>query len=92
MELKKASLITKIVVFAIVIYMALSLIGMRGRINEARSDLDRMENRVKVLTAANAAVKYEIAHSTEQETIESIAREKLGLVLPGETVYYDISE
>lgn len=92
MKLKKAGLITKIVVLALVAYMALSLIGMRGQIAEARSDRDRMETQVKNLSAANAAIEYEIGHSTDPETIETIAREKLGLVLPGETVYYDISK
>ena len=92
MKLKKAGLITKIVILAIVAYMALSLVGMRGQVASARTERDRMEAQVKNLSASNAAVKYEIEHSTETETLESIARDKLGLVLPGETVYYDISE
>lgn len=91
-KLKKAGLLTRIVVLAIVIYMALSLIDMRGRITEARAEKDRLAAQVKSLSAANAAVEYEIAHSEDDETVESIAREKLSLVLPGETVYYDISE
>ena len=92
MKLKKAGLITKIVILAIVAYMALSLVGMRGQVAAARTERDRMEEQVKNLSAANAAVKYEIEHNGETETIESIARDKLGLVLPGETVYYDINE
>ena len=92
MKLKKAGLITKIVILAIVAYMALSLVGMRGQVASAKVERDRMEEQVKSLTAANAAVAYEIAHNDETETLESIARDRLGLVLPGETVYYDISE
>ncbi len=92
MKLKKAGLITKIVILAIVAYMALSLVGMRGQVAAAKTERDRMEEQVKNLSAANAAVKYEIEHNGETETIESIARDKLGLVLPGETVYYDINE
>lgn len=92
MKLKKAGLVTKIVVLALAAYMALSLVGMRSQILSARSERDRMEDQVKSLAAANAALEYEIGHSTDTETIESIARERLGLVLPGETVYYDISE
>ena len=91
-KLKKAGLITKIVILAIVAYMALSLVGMRGQVAAARTERDRMEEQVKNLSAANAAVKYEIEHNGETETIESIARDKLGLVLPGETVYYDVNE
>ena len=92
MKLKKAGLITKIVILAIVAYMALSLVGMRGQLASARTERDRMAAQVKSLSAANAAVEYEIEHTTETETLESIARDKLGLVLPGETVYYDITE
>ena len=92
MKLKKAGLITKIVILAIVAYMALSLVGMRGQVASAKVERDRMEDQVKSLAAANAALEYEIAHNQETETIESIARDKLGLVLPGETVYYDINE
>lgn len=92
MKLKKAGLVTKIVVLALVAYMALSLVGMRGQVLSARAERDRMETQVKNLAAANTAIEYEIGHSTDRETLESIARERLGLVLPGETVYYDISE
>ena len=62
------------------------------KVAAARTERDRMEEQVKNLSAANAAVKYEIEHNGETETIESIARDKLGLVLPGETVYYDVNE
>ena len=92
MRIKKARLITKIVFSVLVAYMVLSLIGMRGQIAEARTVRDQMEAQVKSLSATNAALEYEIEHSADTETIESIARDKLGLVLPGEMVYYDISE
>lgn len=91
MKLKKAGFVTKIVVLAMVIYAAVSLVNMRGRIIQAREEQAQLEAEVKTLTASNAALEYEINHSTDPETIENIAREKLGLVLPGETVYYDIS-
>ena len=38
----------------------------------------------------NARLEYEIEHSEDPETMEQIAREKLGLVKPGEKIFYDI--
>lgn len=36
------------------------------------------------------SARYDIAHAGDEEVIADIAREKLGLVLPGEKVYYDV--
>jgi cell division protein FtsB len=35
-------------------------------------------------------LSYDIAHSGDDATIEDIARDKLGLVKPGEKIFYDI--
>ena len=41
---------------------------------------------------ANAELQYGIDHSTDDHTIEDIAREKLGLVKPGEVIFYDTGD
>ena len=38
----------------------------------------------------NAELEYDVAHAGDPETIESIARTKLGLVMPGEKIFYDV--
>ena len=38
----------------------------------------------------NAELEYDVAHAGDPETIESIARTKLGLVKPGEKIFYDV--
>jgi cell division protein FtsB len=50
-----------------------------------------LQQQVTEMTQKNAELQYQIDHGTDEETIEEIARNKLGLVLPGEKVFYDIS-
>jgi cell division protein FtsB len=40
------------------------------------------------LEARNAELEYRIKHSNDPDTIQKIAREKLGLVKPGEIIFY----
>ena len=39
---------------------------------------------------SNAALEYSIQNSESSDTLEDIARSKLGLVYPGEKVFYDV--
>ena len=39
-----------------------------------------------------AELQYQIDHSEDDDMIESVAREKLGLVKPGEKIFYDTSD
>ena len=41
---------------------------------------------------SKAELEYQIEHGADDETIEDIARNKLGLVYPGEKIFYDISD
>ena len=44
------------------------------------------------LQRQNTELEEKQAHSRDDATIESIARERLGLVMPGEIVFYFISD
>ena len=87
--MKRSKLITKIIVFALVIYAGISLIALRGRIDTARQELDSVRRRVAEMEVANAELEYEIEHYNDPDVIANIARSRLGLVMPGEIVYYD---
>ena len=87
--MKRSKFITKIIVFALIIYAGISLITLRGRIEEGRSDLGEIRRRVAAMEVANAELEYEIEHYNNPDVIASIARSRLGLVFPGEIVFYD---
>ena len=92
----------KIRKFGIVIVLAAVLLVLMGygvvtlsrvntRVEEAKRTRDAMAAEAQALAVSNASLEYEIAHCNDLDMIEKVAREKLGLVLPGEIIYYDIS-
>lgn len=89
MRFPRSKMITKIIVFALVIYAGISLIAIRGRIDGARDELNEVRRFVAELEIANAELEYEIDNYYEPDVIVDIARSNLGLVLPGEIVFYD---
>lgn len=91
MVLKKAGIITRIVLLILVVYAAVTLIGLRSRIKDAEIAVAARAAEVDQVTRDNEILSYEIAHSSDPETYENVARSKLGLVKPGEEVFYDVS-
>ena len=51
-----------------------------------------LQQQVSEMTQSNAELQYQIDHSEDDDMIESVAREKLGLVKPGEKIFYDTSD
>ncbi len=92
MKMKKASMFTKIVILALTLYAVVNLVSVRGRVSEAEALSEELQQQVTEMTQRNAELEYQIAHGGDEEKIEEIARNKLGLVLPGEKVFYDISD
>ena len=91
MKLKRASIFTKIVIALLVVYACVSLIRTRAQIGQARQEQTIVQQQVAELMQENAEISYDIEHAGDDATIESIARTKLGLVKPGEKIFYDVS-
>ncbi len=91
MKLKRASIFTKIVILALIVYAAIMLINTRARVAEAAADRAVLQARVDRMLQENAELEYDIDHAGDPEIIAEIARSKLGLVKPGEKIFYDIS-
>lgn len=83
---------TKLVIAALAIYAVISLVSVRARVDEAEQQRQALQAQVTEMTQENAELQYQIDHGTDDQTIEEIARDKLGLVLPGEKIFYDISD
>ena len=89
MRRHRSKLVTKIIVFALIVYAGISLITLRGRIEAAREELDDVRRRVVEKEISNAELEYEIENYNDPDVIAEIARENLGLALPGEIVFFD---
>lgn len=89
MKTVKASFITKIVILIMIVYLSITLLNLRGDIQTAQATLDVVQSQAVAQTAENAALEEDIKNGDDPETILEIAKEKLGLVEPGEVIFYD---
>lgn len=92
MKLKRASIFTKVVIVALVLYAVVSIVTVRSEVAETKARRDELAAEVTELERENSELSYDISHGADDEAIEDIARDKLGLVKPGEKVFYDISD
>lgn len=91
MKLKRSSIFTKIVILALIVYGAVMLINTRNQVAAAEADRAALQARVDEMAQKNAELEYDIVHAGDPEIIADVARNKLGLVLPGEKVFYDLN-
>ena len=89
-RIKRARFITWIVIAAVGIYAVTSLVSLRSQMLEMERRRDELAAEAETLSRKNAEYRYEIEHSNDHKTIENVARNRLGLVMPGEKVFYDI--
>lgn len=85
---KKAGILTKLVVLALLIAAATALLNLRGQILAAQADLEEAQAQVAAQTQINADLADAVENSDDPDRQADIARGKLGLVEPGERVFY----
>lgn len=78
----------RLLVVSLLVYMLCGYTAARGRLNEARRQETELEQTCAVLREENEDLQRRLAAAGEDEAIEAMAREKLGLVMPGESVFY----
>ncbi|WP_186565737.1 septum formation initiator family protein [Lawsonibacter celer] len=88
MKTKKAGILTKLVVLALLIAAATALLNLRSQILTAQKDLAEAQAQVAAQTQVNADLADAVENSDDPERQADIARSKLGLVAPGERVFY----
>lgn len=89
MKTTKASFITKTVILILIVYLTITLLNIRGKIQTANADYSALQSKVVAQEAENAVLQERIENRDDPETILDIAKEKLGLVESGEVVFHD---
>ena len=92
MKLKRAGIITWIIIIALVVSLSVMLINRKNQIDDLRQRREALQQEVTDKEITNAALEYELDHQHDDDTIADIARDELGLVSPGEIVFYDSAE
>ena len=90
MEFKRAGFLTKLVVLAMLIYMATALLDLRGKIQEVQVQRDELAQQVTDQQLENRRLADAIANSDDPEVQERVARDR-GYVEQRETLFIDVA-
>lgn len=90
MQLKRAGFLTKIIVLALLIYMATSLLDLRGQIQATQGQRDALAQQVADQRLENQRLADAIENSDDPNMLEQVARDK-GYVKQGEILYFDVA-
>lgn len=88
LKTKKAGLVTKIVVLLLLVYAATMLWNLNTRIAQAKEEVATLNDQVQEQKQQNTDLKDAIDNSADTEHRKDIAREKLGLLEPGEKMFH----
>ena len=86
MQVKKAGFLTKIVVLALLIYMATSLLNLRARLQNDLEEKNALASQVEQLTQENTQLADAIENKDDPDVLEAVARDK-GFVKAGEKLF-----
>lgn len=90
-NVSKHSFILTLGLFLLVGYFVITLVGYRLEIKERREVLAEKNAVYEEQVAENARLQAVVDNDDKSDYIEKIAREKLGYVMPGEKVFYDVT-
>ncbi len=88
---KRTGIITKVAIVVFSIYAAYILITLQIDINQRKQTNQTLETELVKIESENEALKADIDSELTDQIVAQQAREKLGLVLPGERVFKDTS-
>lgn len=89
---RKSSLITKLIILAVVIYAAVTIVALQPKIDTLKAESDTLNQEVLALQESNQSLQHDIDTMNTEEGIMKIARERLNLVTDGEWIFIDKSK
>ncbi len=92
MKIKSAGWVTGIVIAGLMAYGCITLLNTRAKVTEAAKTETQLQEQIDQVQEENAALQYALDNRDDPSTIEDIARDKLGLVMPDEMIFYDSGE
>ena len=90
MKLKRAGMLTKVIIVVLLIYFTTSLLDLEGKIQDTEKEIGALQEQVEQQKIQNQQLQLAIENSDDPETLERVTREK-GYVKQGETLYIDIA-
>ncbi len=88
---RKKSVIVRVIVLGVAVYMVATLIGLGNQLAESRAKLAEYEKQRDSLKLETEELKTLLDSDSHAAIIEKAARERLGYVYSNEEIYIDIS-
>ena len=88
---KKHSIILRVMVLGVCLFLVLDLIGLYKTYNNSKKEYNELTAKYNSLKADVEARRDLLKNGSEEDIIEQAARERLGYVYPNEEIYTDIS-
>ena len=86
-----ASLLTKLLILLLLAGIGMQLLSLQEDVKAAEVEKTLLAAQVEAQQQENDALAADIVEGGTQEKMEELAREELGLVYPGERVFFDTS-
>lgn len=90
MTFKRTGFLAKIVVLVLLIYMVISLLDLRGKIQDVQAQRDLLARQVTDQRLENQKLADAIANSDDPEMLEQVARDR-GYVQENEILFIDVA-
>ena len=89
--MKKKLRINRFIIIAVLIYFIYTLVSQQQTLNSYKQEASTYSNQIEEANDKNEELKNVKNNTNSTEYIENMAREKLGMYLPNERVYIDIT-
>ena len=90
MRFKRSSLLTKLLILVLVAYATVTLVSLQSQVTEKETQAAALQDDITAAQQENLRLEQAINALGTDEGVEAVARQKLGLVAPGEILFYDV--
>ena len=90
-KVQKRSFILTLGLVLLIGYFLITIVDLQLQTREANAELEQKEAEYEQVLAENERLEAILINEDKSEYMEQIAREKLGFVMPGEKVFYDVT-
>ena len=88
LQSKRGSILIRIILVAILIYMIFLLVHVRQQITDTKAEIRTLTEEVADQTQTNTELTNAIENRDDPAFLKDVARERLDLVTPNDRVFY----
>lgn len=92
MNIFKINKIMNLILIVVIIYAIFNFVGQQSKLNSYNKDISYYSTQIEELKEQKEELLATQENVNSPEYIEQVAREKLDMYLPNETVYIDIGK